>query len=278
MTQDVANRTYLANRPSIRSREVGDIIDWCMSASERDAAHKLHLRNMPNEGSRQILAVRVRELLGSFKQHDKKEIAVAIMDMLASYDVAQAKQLTAAERKAAVVVYVRELQGVPTWAVQEACNKIRLGTAPDISHAYKPTPIQVRVLAISIAQPYKQEAMQISEILVAPEFVEGPGEEERDRVAIKWRSLADALKNHELSDSDALMNKLAELERERNVAMLRRLSERSTAAITQEWKDAGQKPPMAGDVPISRALVKLIEERKKAQAAKPGPDTMYLGS
>ncbi len=209
-----------------------------------------------------MLSERVRLLMASFKHHDRKEIAILIMDMLASYDVAQIKQLTAAERKAAAVIYVRELQGIPTWAVQEACNRIRLGTAPDISHSYKPTPIQVRVLAVSIAQPWKQEALRIGEILGAPEYVEGPSEEERERLAIKWRSLAEALKDGTLGD-DGLRNALAEIEKEKREALLRRLVENDRKVIEQGWASAGVKPPK---FLVSRSLVKLIEAQKKNRA------------
>lgn len=233
-----------------------------MSAAERDSNGKLWLRNMPTAASRQLLSVRVNALLASFKDHDRREIAIAVMEMLASYDVAQSKQLTAAERKAAVTVYVRELQGVPTWAILEACNKIRLGTASEISHTYKPTPIQLRVLAVEIASPWKREALQIGEILTAEKYQEGPSEEERGRVAVKMRTLADELKGE-----------LVASERQRDEPLLRRYAEQTDKAIKREWGD--QEPPKAGELMISRSLVDLIEAQKKAPTP-PAHDPMVL--
>lgn len=261
MAQEVAraNRTY--SRPSIPSRDLVDLVDWCMSASERDGHGKLYLRNVPGEKDRRLLSERVHVLMASLKDHDQREIAIMIGDMLAAYDVAQAKQITAAERKAAIVVYVRELHGVPTWAIAEACNRIRFGTAPDISHQYKPTPIQVRVLAVSIAQPWKQQVMLIGEILTAQTYHEGPSEEERKGIAIKWRALADALKAGPIEDG--LMNRLAEVDSERNEALLRRMTARSGDLIKRMWAARGEQPRMAGNLLISPSLVKQLEAKER---------------
>src|SRR5262249_13560215 len=146
--------------------------------------------------------------------------------------------MTAAERKAAATLYVRELHGVPTWAIQEACNRIRLGSAPDISHHYKPTPIQVRVLADSIAAPWKSEAVRISEILTAPKHVDGPSEAERQVVGVKLRTLADELKEGAHRDPE-----IAERESQEKAAFLRRCAEGSQKAIEQQWADLGREPP-----------------------------------
>lgn len=247
-----------------------------MSASERSLdGRKLSLRNMPDQEDRQVLKDRVTLLMASFKQHDQKQIAVLILDMLASYDVAMVKQLTAAERRAAATVYVRELHGVPTWAVQEACTKIRLGTAPDISHAYKPTPIQVRVLAVSLAQPFKQEAMQIGDILCAGKYVEGVEGEERARVGIKMRTLADELKDGSLR-GEGLATEMSEAEKAQRERLLRRHAEYADDLIKREYARLGIAPVKAGDVPVSPALVRQIQAQKKAPAADKPREPLVL--
>jgi hypothetical protein len=250
MTQDVA-RTYPVARPALASRDVSDAIDYCMSAAESDGQGKLELRNMPTQQDRQMLNARVQSLLASFKQHDRKDIAIATMDMLASYDVAQVKQMTAAERKEATTLYVRELHGVPTWAVCEACNRIRLGSAPGISHQWKPTPIQVRVLAASIMEPWKREAAQISEILRAPRFIEGLSEEERERVGVKLRTFAVELK-------EAVV-----VERRKHDAFLQRCVERSHKEIARQWASLDTAPPK---FTVSVTLARQIEERRRSEA------------
>src|SRR6516162_6185529 len=153
LNRNVANPIY-SGRPTL-AREIDDLIRLFRSAGVReDVFGKLQLHIMPTPDQRLMLSTRAKSLLLALKEHNRKKIAAILMDMLASYDVAQARAITADERRVAVAVYVKELAGVPTWAVEEACSKIRLGAAPEISPQFKPTPIQVRLLAVSIAQPF----------------------------------------------------------------------------------------------------------------------------
>jgi hypothetical protein len=253
MAQDLTQK-ILAERPTLPPREVDEIVRFCTSGSHREQG-RLVLINMPSATDRQFLAARVKALLDSFRHHDRKEIAALIADMLASYDVAQAKQLSAADRKLVVAVYVRELGGLPTWAVLEACNRIRLGTAPDISHAYKPTAIQVRTLAVSIAQPWKGEALLISEVLGAKAYREEIADEERGRVLVKWQSLSEALHAGALGEP-GLRQYWQELEAQRRERTLARMTETSRTMIVREWAASGEQPPPG--MPVSRGLVGLL--------------------
>jgi predicted nucleic acid-binding Zn ribbon protein len=265
MAQEVARTAVIYSVPALPGRVITDIVDWAMSAAERDSTGKLFLRNIPNAADKRTLVERINVVMASLKQHDQHEIAILIMDMLASFDVAMSRQITAKERKEAAVIYVRELKGVPTWAVHQACQKIRLGTAPNISHQYKPTPIQVRVLAVNIASPWKQEAKQIGEILNAPLYVDGVSGEERQRVGIKMRTLADELK--EGAYREGVIAELSEVEKELAQNTLARHTKNADRMIAGEYARLGRGPIMAGSMVLSPALVRQIQ--KKDDADKP---------
>lgn len=231
-------------------RVITDTIDAVTSASERDGRGKLSLRNMPTPAQRDLLSARQRELVAAVHKHDKKAISLAVGRMVAVYDAAQTKRKTKAEAQEVIAVYVLELVGVPTWAVDQACSRIRMGTVPNLGRTHMPTPIEVRAFAVSIALPWKTELLQIGEILRAPEYRDAPDDEERGRVAIKMRLLADELK----TASEARV----EAERADNTASLRRHAERGLKSIRDHWKSLGQEPKMAGDVMLSPALVASI--------------------
>jgi hypothetical protein len=269
MGQEVAKtKTIYLERPSWPAREVIDLLSYCRSGSHREADGSVYLLNMPTPADREVLRGRVVALLAALKKHDQKEVGALVADMLASYDVAQVKQLTGVERKAQVVLYVRELAGVPTWAVAEACNRIRLGTAPDISHQYKPTPIQVRVLAISFAQPFKDEVGEILMILGGKQLEKEISEEERERIGGLLRQLAEELR---LDWTEAEANRRRQW-LDQNTP---RIAAARDAAILADYARHGEEPlRTAHGALVSRSLAQMIAQqnaewqRKQAAAAE----------
>ena len=241
------------------SHEARGIIELCLSGSVCDGStgYKIALINMPSEAARGRLKARYDELMKALRHHDRKEIGAVIADMLGSYDVAKKKYKTKKELYEVVAKYVADLHGVPTWAVQIACERIRMGSAPDISHVYEPTTIQVRVLAVSIAQPFKQEVINIGNILSAEQYHEPVSIEEQNRVAPLLRELADTMKL-----------KLEADYREQQERYAPRAKAISENMIKREYAARGERPRMAGDLLISSALVKQIEDKQK-EATKP---------
>jgi len=265
MTTEVARQT--SSRMPSRSIEVRDTIERCLSGAICDGStnYKITLINLPSEADRVRLKARHTELMKALHDHDRKEIGASISEMLMSYDVAKKKYKTKKEMLEVVAKYVQELKGVPTWAVQIACEKIRMGTAPDISHIYEPTTIQVRVLAVSIAQPFKQEAINIGNIVTADQYHEPVSEEERERVAPLLRELADKMKL-----------KLEEDYRDRLEKDAPRIRKMSDDVIKRDWAARGEEPRYAGDILISPSLVKVIEQKNKERAELPKSDPMVL--
>jgi hypothetical protein len=249
------------------SHEVRGIIERSLSGAVCDGStnYKIALINMPSDAERGRLKARHIELMNALRDHDRKEIGALIAEMLGSYDVAKKKYKTKKEMLEVVAKYVQELRGVPTWAVQIACEKIRMGTEPDISHVYEPTTIQVRVLAVSIAQPFKQETINIGNIMIAAPYSEPVSEVERERVAPLLADLASKMKL-----------KLEEDYRDRVERDAPRVAQMTEDMIKREYAARGDAPRYAGDILVSPSLVKLIEKKKAEQAAMPGTDPMVL--
>jgi hypothetical protein len=249
-TRELAHR--ISSRTPARSHEARGIIERCLSGSVCDSTtgYKIALINLPSEAERGRLQARYTELMKALRDHDRKEIGAVIADMLGSYDVSKKKYKTKKDMYEVVAKYVADLSGVPTWAIQIACERIRMGVAPDISHVYEPTTIQVRVLAVSIAQPYKDEVISIGNIMMADQYIEPVSAEEQARVGPLLRQLADGMKAN-----------LAEEERQHIEAYHARQQPRRAKFIEAEWAAHGEKPLMAGGVMVSRSLSELLKKQ-----------------
>jgi hypothetical protein len=258
-------RTY--STPAL-NHQVHDTIRRLLSGSACDQStrYKIALINMPTKEERGVLAGRQRELLSELRSHDRKEIATVISEMLASYDVARQRYKTKEELKLTVSKYVQEMDGVPTWAVAIACERIRVGSAPDISHAFEPTTIQLRVFACSIAEPFAAELSSISKIMAAEKWIEPVNEEIRARVLPKLRHLAEQMKMDRQLEHDKV--------RARNVAVALR---KAAEVVERDFLAHGEELPQPlGGIVVSRFLKATIEEQEKARKALPPSEPMVL--
>jgi hypothetical protein len=256
-------RTYLV---PASSHEVRGIISRLLSGSVCDAStrYRIALINLPTKDERGVLAARQRELLTALKEHDRKEIARVIAEMLESYAVVRGR--TREELRAITSKYVQELHGVPTWAVAIGCDRIRVGSAKDISHSLEPTTIQVRVLALGIAEPFAAELASISKVIAAEKWLEPVNEEMRARVLPKLRHLAEQMKMDRQLERDKLKANNA-------AAALRK----ATEIVERDYRMYGEEPPpVVQGVVVSRFLIKALEEQKKAREALPPSEPMVL--
>jgi len=255
-------RTYLV---PASSHEVRGIISRLLSGSVCDAStrYRIALINLPTKDERGVLAARQRELLTALKEHDRKEIARVIAEMLESYAVVRGR--TREELRAITSKYVQELHGVPTWAVAIGCDRIRVGSAKDISHSLEPTTIQVRVLALGIAEPFAAELASISKVIAAEKWLEPVNEEMRARVLPKLRHLAEQMKMDRQLERDKLKANNA-------AAALRKAAE----IVERDYRQYGEEPKRAGELLVSRWLIKAVEEQEKARQAIPPSEPMTL--
>jgi len=154
----------------------------------------------------------------------------------------------AIDKMEAVAKFVQELKGVPTWAVGIACERIRMGVAPGISHVFEPTTIQLRVLAVEIAQPCKQEAIAIGNIVAAERYQEPVSAEQRARVGELLAGLSRELRERiESVQDDAI-----ERDRPRAQAL-------TQSYIEQEYRSRGEEPVMTNKgMLISRSLAQQL--------------------
>lgn len=247
MTNEIATRRIYS--PPATSYECRNIIEYCLSGAtcNADTDFKIALLNMPTSDEIGRLTARHRELMHALKEHDRKDIGAIIAEMLASYDVSKQRYKTQKERMEAVAKYVQELHGVPTWAVSIACNRIRTGSAPDISHVYEPTTIQVRVLAVEIAQPFKTECINIGNILTAQRYNPPVDEAQRKRVGEMMRGLADEMQNRIDSARDDQVR-----------ADAPRAKALTNNSIEADYRAHGEEPRRSGDMLISRSLAKML--------------------
>lgn len=253
MTNDLTKVGYsMQSLIPASSREVEDIMGWCLSASEVEPGGKLVLRNFPEGETRAALRARAQVLLSALKSHDKTIKAALISQMIGCYAPKDGE-----DKKAVVVKFVEELSDIPTWAVWLACERIRMGTAPDISHVYRPSTIQVRVEAMRHVAPFRSQVRRITALLSAEKYIEPASEEMRERVGGLLRGLVDELRaTAEVPDQTAVTA-------ENN----RRMMAASRHAIDREYAALGIEPIGNISPSLARLLGHKIPERKGKRRA-----------
>ena len=260
------HRGRMISLPAL-NHQANDIIRRMFSGSvcDQSTGYNIAVIQLPTNEERGLLAARRQELITALKNHDKKEIGSAVGEMLLSYDVGRQKY-TPQEMKVTVAAYLHNLQGVPTWAVVMACERIKMGTAPGISHTHVPTAIELRVLAVSIAEPFAAELSNIGKVLAAKKWIEPPNEEMRARVLPRLQKLAEQMKMDRRIERDAKMAKNAEEGLKRALEFVQR-----------DYIAHGEELPQPlGGIVVSRFLKATIEEQEKARKALPPSEPMVL--
>lgn len=168
-------------------RGVELLIEWCMAGSQR-VGGRLMLANWPSTEERKLLQQRHKLLVGSLRS-DPRKVAAAVSDLLSSYRNAlrpgeDAKHVTAN--------YAKELQQVPTWAVERTCSAIRSGSYPEHAN-FPPSTIALRMIADSYVKRVHDEATRIFEIMHAERGAAPVSEANRTRVGNGLRSLSQHL-------------------------------------------------------------------------------------
>lgn len=248
MTTDVTT-TGKASVPALaRDVSAESVLAWCMSGADTSWDGKLALANWPTDEYRAVLSGRHKQVAAALLHHDRKSMAAAISEMLDCYRNSLRKDEDA---RSVVVKYVKELVGVPTWAVEMACFQIRSGTAPGISSTYAPSTIEVRVLAEGIAMPFREEAVKIFRVLQATRLMPPVSETERGRVGKL------------LTDLAAAMRAGMSANREREIRpVLDRMRDTADEAIEKDYRARGKDVPRSKWT-VSAALAAKIGEWKR---------------
>ena len=177
----------------VRDPDIDHLLRWATSGAEMPIGGRWQLINMPGSYDREKLQVRRAALSkAAIGKSERKPAARAITEMLLCY-----RNATRANEDVRDVVtkYVTELHDLPTWAIEMACNAIRLGQAKNISMTYPPSTIELRVLVLSYLKPLRDEMINIDQVLTAEKYREPISDAERQRVGVKMKNLADELRD-----------------------------------------------------------------------------------
>ncbi|MDB5579634.1 MAG: hypothetical protein JWR80_4810 [Bradyrhizobium sp.] len=64
--------------------------------------------------------------------------------------------------------YAEDLQGVPLWAVQDACRDVSRGSVPGLNPDFPPSSPRLRLIVDGYVSAVHKEAREIKEVLDAP--------------------------------------------------------------------------------------------------------------
>lgn len=120
---------------------------------------------------------------------DKRRSAAAIAAMLAGFP-----SLRNGDTRGMVAGYVADLQSLPAWAIERACERVRRGEVAGLSLDFAPPSPRLYQIAAAELVPLRTEERQIAETL-AMQPRGGIPSEERGRVGEKLNALRDHLRN-----------------------------------------------------------------------------------
>jgi len=209
----------------------------------------LQIEKAISRQDRAALTTRHKAISDHLLDFDKKAVAAAVLDAMTSYrSFFKPEESDTRVKQQVVAKYVKELQGIPTWACVRACNTIRLGQAPGISQIHPFSAIQLRVLASSYIDRLREEAESISQLLRAEVASLPPDEETAKRVKLGLERLGFRLR------------KAGEKEfAERRAKTAPSTQEANQRSVLAEYAKAGEEPKFSGGILISPALLKSIK-------------------
>lgn len=168
------------------------LLRWARSGAYRRAGNvgRLQLVNVPTAAQRNVLRARWTDLRNHMQNMNNQIVVAALIELFGCYR----NGLRAGEEPRTVALkYLRELDGLPTWAIVRACEQIR-GGAFDELKTYPPSTIALRQIAKGYCEVPLTEMHQIAEVLQGEAAPEAISEAEKDRVHGLLRGLADELR------------------------------------------------------------------------------------
>lgn len=226
---ELTNRNY--SPPATPSRSLYPIqpdrgIDSLLAAiltGEKDADGKLLLVMAPTADQRRTLVARRDHLATHLAPMPDGGIARLVSEMLAGFGSSRADEKTAA---GVVSQYVKELRGLPGWAISRACSRFARGeVGPDevegVNRGFAPSTAQLCTVARRMVQLWREQHHQIHLALTGRvEHKQTP--EERERVGALLRGLADDLKvQRAAEDAERKAGGKAIMDRANDLAMRR---------------------------------------------------------
>ena len=118
-------------------------------------------------------------------------IATAVSEMFLGFP--SMRSVRADEAKQMTAKYVKELEDLPQWAIDEACQRITRGSVIDASADFPPSSARVRIVALDVVQPLRSARETLLDALRAELPPREISDEERAEMAAKFAALRDQL-------------------------------------------------------------------------------------
>lgn len=174
------------------------LLRWARSGAYRTRGQaRLQLVNVLTAAEREILKRRWIELRDHLRNLNKQIVVAALIELFGCYrNVLKAGE----DAREVAMKYLRELDGLPTWAIVRACEQIR-GGGYDEHKSWPPSTIALRGIVRSYCDLPQQEMHQIAEVLQGEAAPEAVSDAEKDRVHGLLRGLADDLRTANSNNS-----------------------------------------------------------------------------
>jgi hypothetical protein len=212
----------------------------------------------PNDGSAVVLRreataierghLRMRQrdlhmLLRPLSLEDRKHAAKALAAMFLGFP-----NLRTTEHTAIVTAYIMALEQYPLFAIIEACEDVVRGRVDDLNPDFAPTAPRLCDLATRHVLPLRAELAVVEKALTAKYEINPVSPEERERIAVKLRELADAMMERDkVQRREHLIHQAVVLQEANTKALL---DEYRRLGIDPVYADADQKillsPQLAG--------------------------------
>lgn len=242
---EVKNLSYALSAPAFDG-PAARILSSCKNMLVYVGGGEVQTMKMPDNEAKIALRSRQDYLFREMKRHDNKAKAALIGDLLECYGERRDENV-----RATIIKYVQEVQGIPTWAVSLACQAIKIGQAPEVSPAHRPTTIQFVLVCRRYMAPTLQEIHEINDVLRAKPYIKPLTQEERETVGARLQTFAE-----EFRGMGALAKEAAHVDALRQRQGDKR-ARRDREAILRSY--GKRKPVYAGDFLVSPSLIAAIK-------------------
>lgn len=130
---------------------------------ERGPDGKRMLVAPPSSDLRKRIVARITELNTSLAPANRNAIATAIKELFVGFPSMRGG--AADDLKVIVAKYVKDLEDLPLWAIQGACQRLNRGSVEGASLDFAPASARVRQVALDIVAPTRAERQKISDVL-----------------------------------------------------------------------------------------------------------------
>lgn len=213
---------------------------------------RVEARAIPNASERRKLEQRIVDLRSALRpaglsMTDRERIGASVARMFAGYPSQRNS-----DPRATIATYVLELESLPAWAVEKACESVRLGKVPELNPDFPPSSVrlnQIATLELEVAKAEKGKIEALLEVVQSPGHRSEADQARAEETATAW-----------LERRDPRARQLAETNKPSSAAALERrkfTEDASREFFLRECRAAGIDPASG----VSPSLLKTLEAR-----------------